>query len=75
MGFKVLLITHYLTNPRNISEGGIRSPCKRCENKKTSQSRCCNNASSIKKIHGDILVLVYSWKTIYSSRGHGRYDG
>jgi hypothetical protein len=34
MGFKVLLITHYLTNPRNISEGGIRSPCKRCENKK-----------------------------------------
>jgi len=34
MGFKVLLITHYLTNPRNISEGGIGSPCKRCKNKK-----------------------------------------
>ena len=27
-------INYALSNPRNISEGGIRCPCKKCKNKK-----------------------------------------
>jgi len=43
-------INYALSNPINISGGGIRYPCKRCKNnKKISLSRCCNDASSIKK--------------------------
>jgi len=54
-------ISYTLSNMRNISGGGIRCPCKRCKNKKVSQSRCCNSASSTKRFHGEILVLVFLW--------------
>ena len=33
MELRVLLITYALSNPRNISERGIRCSCKRCKNK------------------------------------------
>jgi hypothetical protein len=52
-----VFINYVLSNMKNISGGGIRYLCKRCKNKK-SQSSCCYDASSIKKIHGKIFVLV-----------------
>jgi len=42
-------INYALSNPKNIGGYGIRCPCKRCENKKISQSRCCNDTSFTKK--------------------------
>ena len=44
-------INYTLSNLRNISGDGIRCPCKRCKNKKNYQSRCCNDASSTKKVY------------------------
>jgi hypothetical protein len=38
MGFMVLLITHHISNPRNISEDVIRCSRKRYKNIKTNQS-------------------------------------
>jgi hypothetical protein len=42
-------INYSLSNSRNISEGGIRCPYKRCKSKKNSQLRYYNDAFSIKK--------------------------
>jgi len=42
-------INYARSNSKNISGGGIRCTCKRCKNEKVHQSRCCYNASSIKK--------------------------
>jgi hypothetical protein len=42
-------INYALSNSRNISEGGIRCPYKRCKSKKNSQLRYYNDAFSIKK--------------------------
>jgi len=55
------LDSYTLSNMRNISGGGIRCPCKRCKNKKVYRSKCCNSASSTKRFHGEILVLVFLW--------------
>jgi hypothetical protein len=49
-------INYALSNPRNISGGGIRCPCKKCKNKKNYWSRYCNDASSTKK---DSLRKIY----------------
>ena len=46
--------------PRNFIGGGIRCPCRKCQNKKVSASRCCNDASSTQRVHGGIPVLVYA---------------
>jgi hypothetical protein len=54
-------INYALSNPRNISGGGIRCPCKMCK-KKVFRSRCCNDASSTEKVHREIYVLVYMHK-------------
>jgi len=43
-------INYALSNPRNISGGGIRCLCKMCK-KKISLFRCCNDASSTEKVH------------------------
>jgi hypothetical protein len=44
--------------------------------KKTYQSRCCNDASSIKKkVHGEIHMLVCIRRTICSSRCNCIEDG
>jgi hypothetical protein len=51
-------INYATSNSRNISEGGIRCPCKRCTNKKVFRSKCCNDASSTQRVHKRILVLV-----------------
>jgi len=48
-------INYALSNPRNISGGGIRCPCKRCKNKNVSWSRCYNDTSSIERVHGEYL--------------------
>jgi hypothetical protein len=48
-------INYALSNPRNISGGNIRCLCKRCKNKKFSQSRCCNEVSSIKRVYEENL--------------------
>jgi hypothetical protein len=48
-------INYALSNPRNISGCNIRCLCKRCKNKKVSQSRCCNEVSSIKRVYEENL--------------------
>ena len=57
-------INYAISNLRNISGGDIKCPCKRCK-----------NASSAKRIHGEMSVLVCTRRTIYSSRYHDREDG
>ena len=44
-------------------------------NKKVSRSRCCNDASSIKSVHKEILVLVCTQRIICYSRYQGRKNG
>ena len=68
-------INYALSNPRNITGGGIRCPCKRCKNKNVYLSRCCNDASSTKRVNREIFVLVCIRRTICSSQYHGRKDG
>jgi hypothetical protein len=51
-----VFINYTLSNMKNISGCAIRCLCKRCKNKKSQF--CCYDASSIKKIHGKIFVLV-----------------
>jgi hypothetical protein len=53
-----LCIKYTPSNMRNISGDDIRCPCKRCKNKKNSRSKYCNDTSSIKKLHREILVLI-----------------
>ena len=65
-------INYVISNLRNINEGSIRCPCKRCKNKKISRSRCCNDASSTKNVHVGIHVLVYTRRTICLSRDHAK---
>jgi hypothetical protein len=43
--------------------------------KKNYRSSCCNDISSTKKVHEEILVLVYIRRTICFSQYHGRDDG
>ena len=50
--------------PRNFTRGGIRCPCRKCQNKKISASRCCNDASSTQKVYGELPVLVCTWRSI-----------
>jgi hypothetical protein len=53
-----IFINYTLSNSKNISGGNIIYPCKRCKNKKNSQSRCYNDAFSTKMVHKEIRVLV-----------------
>ena len=61
-------INYAPSNSRNISGMSIRCLCKRCKNKKVYQSKCCNDASSTKKVYGEILVLVCTQITRCSSQ-------
>jgi len=65
-------INYTLSNLRNISGGDSRCPCKRCKNRKISQSRYCYNTYSTKRVHGEMLVLVYTRRTICSLQYYGR---
>ena len=55
--FKVLLIMHYLI--REILVEAVLDVYPSGVKKKVSRSNYCNDASSIKIAHGEILVLVY----------------
>jgi len=68
-------INYVLSNLSNINRCGIRCPCKKCKNKNVVWSGCCNDASSIKKVHRKILMLVYTRKTICFLWDYGRKDG
>ena len=68
-------INYTLSNPRNISGGGIRRTCKRCKNKKFLFPNVVTMYLLQKKVHGEIHVLVCIRRTICSSRYHGRNDG
>jgi len=50
-------INYSLSNPKNIGGGGIRYTCNMCTNKSLS-IQILYNASSTKRIYGEILVLV-----------------
>jgi hypothetical protein len=52
--------------PINFTGGGIRCPCKKCENKKVFASRFCNDESSTQRVHGELLVLVCTQRSICS---------
>jgi hypothetical protein len=52
--------------PINFTGGGIRCPCKKCENKKVFASRFCNDASSTQRVHGELPVLVCTQRSICS---------
>ena len=67
-------INYALSNLKNITGGGIRCSCKRCKTK-VSRSKYCYNASSMRKFHGKILVLICTRRTICSLRDHGRNNG
>ena len=50
--------------PRNFTGGGISCPCRKCQNKKISASRCCNNASSTQMVYRELPVLICTWRSI-----------
>jgi len=55
---KVNIIIYALSNPKNISRGGIRCPCKKCKNKKfIDPDVVMMHASSTKK--------KSSWRNTY----------
>jgi hypothetical protein len=60
------LINYTLYNMRNISGEGITCPCKKCKNKKVSRSRCCNDASSTKKVHEELPMLVCIYNIFFT---------
>jgi hypothetical protein len=68
-------INYAPSNPRNISGWGIRCPCKRCKNKKFLNPDVVTMHVLQKKVHGEILMLVCTRRTICSSRYYGRKDG
>ena len=52
--------------PRNFSGYSIRCPCRKCKNKKVFASKCCNDTSFTQEVHGRLLVLVCTRRTICS---------
>jgi len=69
-------INYALSNPYNISVGGIRCLCKRCKNKKIIWSSCSYDTSFTKRVHEKkIFVLVCIQRTLCSLRYHGKKDG
>jgi hypothetical protein len=74
MRFRVLLITYYLIR-EILVEGILDVHARGVTIKKNSRSIYCNDASSTKRIHVEILVLVCILRTICSSRYSGRKDG
>jgi hypothetical protein len=73
MWFKVLLIRQHLF--REILVEAVFGVHVRGVKIKVFSSKCCNNASSTQRVHGGILVLVCTQRTIYSSRDYGKKDG
>jgi hypothetical protein len=67
-------INYALSNPRNISRGGIKCSCKRCKNKKNRFRYCCNDSCFIKRVHRQIHVLVCTRRTIGFSTYRGKED-
>jgi len=73
MGFRILLIIHYLI--QEILVERVLDVYARGVKIKVSRSRCCNDVSSTKKkVHEKIHVLICTRRTICSSRYHGRKD-
>jgi len=68
-------INYALSNPRNISGGSIRCPCKMCKNKKFLDPDVVMIHLLQKKVHGEIFMLVCTWRTICSPRDHDIKDG
>ena len=57
-------INYTLSKLRNISGGGIRYSCKRCENKKFLDLYIIT-IILYKRVHKEIFVLVCTKRTIY----------
>ena len=57
-------IKYTLSNPKNISEGGIRYPFKRCKNKKFLDLDVVTMYLLQKEFMEKILVLVCIWRTL-----------
>jgi hypothetical protein len=69
-------INYTLSNPINISGGGIICPYKRCKNKKfLDLDVVMMNLLQKKKVEEEILVLACTQRTIYSLQDHDRNDG
>jgi len=67
-------INYALSNLRNISGCNIRCPFKRCKNKKILDSNVVTMHILQKKVHEEILVLVYTRRTICSLWDHDVKD-
>jgi len=63
-------INYTISNPINISGGGIRCPCKRCKNKKFLDPYIVTMHLLKKKVYGGIHVSVCIWRTICSPRDY-----
>lgn len=72
MRLRVLLITHYLI--QKILVDVILDAHVICVKIKSLSIHILYNASSIKKIHVKILVLVCIWRIICSLQDHARED-
>jgi hypothetical protein len=76
MELRVLLITYALSNPRNISERGIRCSCKRCKNKNfLNPDVVTMHLLQKKKILRETPILVCTRRTICSLWDRDRKDG
>ena len=57
-------INYTLSNLKNISGEGIRCSCKSCKNKKFLDPDVITMHLLQKKVHGEILVLIYTRRII-----------
>jgi len=52
--------------PRNFTGGGIRCPCRKCQNKKYLHPDVVMMHLLHKRVYRELLVLICAWRTIYS---------
>jgi len=50
--------------PRNFTGGDIRCPCRKCQNKKYLHPDVVMMHLLHKRVYGELLVLVCTWRSI-----------